>query len=215
MIIHKNLGRIDGPREKSRDIDSLTLDYPEEIKKEILRIGEKYGATDPDGWLNNHWNKTKRYNDEFACLIKWEKLKEASFSNIETYFADLESLFRFKIRAIDDRIHCAESEPREQDVVDVISILKAYDISDFDKITNEAIKTTVPYFPYAVNYLIDNRMLQGTQLKIKEAKDDCKQEQFPDAHVESYKENMSVKTQNFLEELKNQNKKEKEKSIHE
>ena len=31
MIIHKMLGVIQGPRDMSRDIDSLTDDYPEEI----------------------------------------------------------------------------------------------------------------------------------------------------------------------------------------
>ena len=61
MIIHKRLGAIDSPREESQDIDSLTEDFPDEIVTAIKRIGEKYGATDPDGWLNNHWNRTKNY----------------------------------------------------------------------------------------------------------------------------------------------------------
>ncbi|MCR4597552.1 MAG: hypothetical protein K5678_00800 [Acetatifactor sp.] len=69
MIIHKRLGNIEGPREKSRDIDSLTKDYPKEVIAAIKKIGEKYGANDPDGWLNNHWNRTRKYNDEFEFLF--------------------------------------------------------------------------------------------------------------------------------------------------
>ncbi len=35
MIIHKRLGEISGPREESRDIDSLTKAYPDEIIDKI------------------------------------------------------------------------------------------------------------------------------------------------------------------------------------
>ena len=52
MIIHKRLGVIKGPRDMSRDIDSLTEDYPDEIVAAIKSIGEKHGANDEDGWLN-------------------------------------------------------------------------------------------------------------------------------------------------------------------
>ena len=37
MIIHKQLGELESPREKSRDIDTLTGDYPHEIIEEIQR----------------------------------------------------------------------------------------------------------------------------------------------------------------------------------
>ncbi|WP_026493720.1 hypothetical protein [Butyrivibrio sp. XPD2002] len=164
MIIHKRLGDIEGPRDMSRDIDSLTEDYPEEIISAIKSIGEKYGANDEDGWLNNHWNRTKNYNEEFAYFVKWKKLEEASFSNINLFYADLESLFMFKIRAMDDRIALAKLEPRQQDVLDVVSILRAFGIKDFDSIDNETIKNTIPYFPAAVNYLIDNGIFIGTKI---------------------------------------------------
>ena len=55
MIIHKRLGRINSPREKSRDIDSLTPDYPDEIIA----------------------------------------------ANINIYYANLESMLMFKIRAME------------------------------------------------------------------------------------------------------------------
>ena len=168
MIIHKKLGRIKGPRDMSRDIDSLTDDYPDEIVAAIKSIGKEHGANDVDGWLNNHWNRTQNYNEEFAYFIRWKKLEEASFSNINLYYADLESLFMFKIRAMDDRITLAKLEPREQDVVDVVSILKAFDIEDFDRVDNEVIGSTIPYFPSAVNYLIDNGLFRGAKLEIKD-----------------------------------------------
>ena len=164
MIIHKRLGEISGPREESRDIDSLTKDYPAEIINKIMEIGEKYGADDADGWLNNHWNRTKNYNEEFEFFIKWKELEEVFFSNIVIYYADLESLFMFKIRAMDNRIELAHLEPREQDILDVVSITRAFGIKNFDDIPNEQIKSTIPYFPHAVNYLIDNNIIVGTRL---------------------------------------------------
>ena len=166
MIIYKRLGIIDNPREKSRDIDTLTNDYPAAILEEIKRIGERYGIDDVDGWLNNHWNRTKNYNDEFAFFIRWQKLEDVSFSNINVYYADLESLFMFKIRAMDDRINLARLEPREQDVVDVASMLRAFDINNTDNISNELIRNTMLYFPYAVNYLLDIGIVAGTKRDI-------------------------------------------------
>ena len=164
MIIHKRLGRIDGPREKSRDIDSLTKDYPPEIIAKIKEIGEKYGIDEKDGWLNNHWNRTKKYKEEFVVFIKWERLEGVELSNIDIYYADLESLFMFKIRAIDDRIHLAELEPREQDIIDAVSILRAFGVENLDRIENELIRNTIRYFPYAKDYLLENGFVRGTKL---------------------------------------------------
>lgn len=73
-----------------------------------------------------------------------------------------------KIRAMYDRIALAKLEPREQDVVDVVSILKAFDIEDFDRVGSEVIRSTIPYFPLAVNYLIDNGISRGTKLEVKD-----------------------------------------------
>jgi len=48
---------------------------------------------------------------------------------------------------MDDRITLAKLEPREQDVVDVVSILKAFDIEDFDRVDNEVIRSTILEIP--------------------------------------------------------------------
>ena len=53
-------------------------------------------------------------------------------------------------------------------MVDVVSILKAFDIEDFDRVDNEVIGSTIPYFPSAVNYLIDNGLFRGAKLEIKD-----------------------------------------------
>ncbi|MCR4597553.1 MAG: hypothetical protein K5678_00805 [Acetatifactor sp.] len=74
----------------------------------------------------------------------------------------------FKIRSVDDRINLAHMEPRAQDVIDVVSILRAFKISDLDDVGIELIRNTIPYFPNAVNYLIENGMVRGTKLKKKE-----------------------------------------------
>ena len=166
MMIYKVKGYVNSPRIGSRDIDTLTDDYPPEIVEEIKRIGEKYGAIDPDGWLNNHWNRTKKYNEEFECLIQWNELKEVSLSNICILYSDMISLLRFKIRAMDDRINRAHLNPREQDIMDVISILHACRIKDLDNIKNPIIEEDFKYFPYAVNYLIDKKIIKGTKREI-------------------------------------------------
>ena len=169
MIIHNRIGNVHSPRTQSRDIDSLTPDYPAEIIEKIKEIGKKYGyIEDDEGWLNNHWNHAKSYNEEFEYFVRWQELKDASFSNIRVYYADLESLLMFKIRAIDNRIELAHAMPREQDVMDVISILRAYKINDLDNIANETISNTLQYFPFAVNYLINNNMVKGTKRDIRE-----------------------------------------------
>lgn len=154
MIIHKELKHVETPRTESRDIDSLTNDYPEEVIQEIFKIGKKYGADDPDGWLNNHWNKTKEYQEEFEYFIKWQHL-ELNLSNIVVYYCDLESLLLFKIRAIDDRINLAKLEPRAQDVMDVVSILKAYGEKELSNIQNDRIASSLQYFESAVKYIND------------------------------------------------------------
>ncbi|MBP5178406.1 MAG: hypothetical protein J6066_02415 [Lachnospiraceae bacterium] len=154
MIIHKELKHVETPRTESRDIDSLTNDYPEEVIQEIFKIGKKYGADDPDGWLNNHWNKTKEYQEEFEYFIKWQHL-ELNLSNIVVYYCDLESLLLFKIRAIDDRINLAKLEPRAQDVMDVVSILKAYGEKELSNIKNDRIASSLQYFESAVKYIND------------------------------------------------------------
>ena len=189
MIIHKRLGNIDGPREESRDIDSLTPDYPKEIVDEIMRIGEKHGALDADGWLNNHWNRTKEYREEFEFFIQWKRVEDIQLSNIIVYYADLEALFLFKIRAMDDRINRAHMEPRAQDVIDVVSILRAFEISDLDVINVDLIGATIQYFPYAINYLIENGLVKGTRMEI------CNEKLKSFDHTEYFKDRIGRKKQ--------------------
>ena len=152
IIVHRQMKHIDTPRTESRDIDSLTKDYPEPIIKEIFRIGKKYGADDPDGWLNNHWNQTKQYQEEFEYFIKWQSL-DLNLSNILVHYCDLEALLMFKLRAIDDRINIQKLEPRPQDVMDVLSILKAFGEKDILHVKNEWIASSIQYFPSAVSYI--------------------------------------------------------------
>ena len=69
MIIHKKLGRIKGPRDMSRDIDSLTDDYPDEIVAAIKSIGKEHGANDVDGWQDYPCKvRTKRARCGGCCF---------------------------------------------------------------------------------------------------------------------------------------------------
>jgi len=44
-------------------------------------------------------------------------------------------------------------------VVDAISILRAYGITDLSDISNDTIRNTIQYFPNAINYFINNNMM--------------------------------------------------------
>jgi hypothetical protein len=90
---------------------------------------------------------------------------------------------------MDDRINRAHMEPRAQDVIDVISILRAFEISDLDVINVDLIGSTIQYFPYAINYLIENGLVKGTRMEISNEK----LKSFD--HTEYYKDRIGRKKQ--------------------
>ena len=111
-------------REVTFDIDSATNDWPLEVEEAIFDISEGHDNIDYD-WLNNSWLRQQDYQDELLEEVEWGKVG-IGLKNITLYIADIESLFKLKLRAISDKIHGGE-KPRAKDLIDLTSILNVMD----------------------------------------------------------------------------------------
>lgn len=162
---------------KSRDIDSLTktwdaeykdLDYRDiekivnlnkDVDDIIWDIGVKYGANEYEGWLNNSWYDSKLFEDELEDLVNWIDYTEEKFNHIILKYADLESIFLFKIRSINDivsgksQIH---DRPRNNDVYDVINILDIFNEEDILNIKNKKMSIALDRYQPALHWLKEN-----------------------------------------------------------
>ena len=112
MIYHENEHNIKG-REISSDIDNLSI-MSEDINKIIKEIGRNNFVE--EDWLNNDWIIAKRGNEEFEYFADWKLIKDYNFKHILLYILDIETLFFFKMKAIDEKINIAKEEPRQQDI---------------------------------------------------------------------------------------------------
>lgn len=105
------------------DIDSITDDYSPSVSDAIARIGNKHGLD--QWWLNND-----AAADDASFLIesmglKWETV-DIGFKNITLCVADLDSLLKLKLSAVEDSMLSG----RTRDLDDAIHVLKAL---EFDK----------------------------------------------------------------------------------
>ena len=137
-------------RSSSRDIDSLSV-LSEEVKKIVALIGQNEGAE--EDWLNNDWLEIKKGNEELEYFADWQLIDDQGFNNIKLYVLDLETLFFFKMRAIDEKLDGASEPPRTQDVRDIYLILKIFCEYDINNIKNEKMRKCVRYFPQARDFM--------------------------------------------------------------
>lgn len=137
-------------RNSSRDIDSLA-ELDDKIIKQISLIGVKEGVD--DSWLNNEWLNVKKGNEELEYFADWHEVKDYDFRNINLYILDLETLFFFKMRSIDEKIELAKEQPRVQDVRDVYLIMKIFDEHDIYNIKNAKMSRCINYFPLARDFM--------------------------------------------------------------
>ena len=137
-------------RTSSRDIDSL-YKLDDKIVKQIALIGQKEGVD--ENWLNNEWITAKKDNEELEYFADWKEIKDYNFKNINLYILDLETLFFFKMRAINDKIERTDEEPRMQDIRDIYMILKIFDEHDIYNIKNYKMSSCVKYFPLARDFM--------------------------------------------------------------
>ena len=151
-IMHHAMQKHFTSRIGSADIDSLTLDYEIGIQEEIMKIGQDNGA--PLDWINNQWYRLMTYHDNLESLITWED-SGYKFNNITLYIADLESIFLFKVRAVDIELK-SNRKPRQQDIIDVISIMQFYNQKDFLNINIPQMSKILDMYPEASKYLAEN-----------------------------------------------------------
>lgn len=137
-------------RSVSRDIDSLSK-LPKEVNSLISLIGKRNQID--ENWLNNDWLIAKHEKEELEYFAEWQKIEPDTFQNIKLYILDIETLFFFKMRAIDDKISRAEEPPRSQDLRDIYLILKVMDEHDIYNIKNVKMNSCVQYFPQARDFI--------------------------------------------------------------
>jgi len=157
----------------SQDIDSLTKVWSnrrddlthydaDEINRlnrpvdEVIReIGEKYGINGKySSWLNNSWYDTQMYYDELEEFIEWKTYVDEQFKHIKLQYADLESVFLFKMRAINDTVKY--DRPRDNDLYDVLNIMRVFEEKDFYDIRNAKMANAMDMYPDAINWLKRN-----------------------------------------------------------
>lgn len=100
------------------DVDTLTDDYPERINRVIAEVGRKHNL-DP-WWLNND---AAADDAEFlieSMGLRWEKA-DCGFKSITLYVADLESLLKLKLSAVED----SALSGRARDLDDTVRLLRA------------------------------------------------------------------------------------------
>ncbi len=137
-------------RSSSRDIDSLSK-LPEEAVKCIALVGKKHQID--ENWLNNDWLVAKNEKEELEYFAEWKRIETETFKNINLYIIDIETLFFFKMRALDDKISRAEEPPRIQDIRDVYLILKIMDEHDIYCVKNVKMNKCIEYFPQARDFM--------------------------------------------------------------
>ena len=144
-------------REISIDIDSYNK-YSETIMSLIDEVADEF-YLDERKWLNTEWRDAalKAGNGIEDWIIvtypgwRWEVSNDLNLSNIKVYYANVEGLLAMKLRAIEDKLE-SESEPRLNDVRDVVSILKLFK-EDINDIENETIKSLLDSFEVSKKYL--------------------------------------------------------------
>jgi len=77
----------------------------------------------------------------------------AMLSELNDFIYKWDRDYVLEVKAIDDRINIQKLEPRPQDVMDVLSILKAFGEKDILHVKNEWIASSIQYFPSAVSYI--------------------------------------------------------------
>lgn len=146
------------------DIDSLTPDYSPEVRALIGEVADEMDLA-PD-WLNNDVVMTE-YDDyadpaeddaqrsieaaeylESLVQANWVPDQDAPLRNIELSRADVPTLIRLKIAAVDD----AEFNSRSQDVPDLMNLLEADGIDSFDQV-DRRYGSVLGDYPTAANLL--------------------------------------------------------------
>ena len=111
---------------------------------------------DCDGWLNNSWYDSKAFNEELEQYIEWQDFNEEKFKHITLKYADLESIFLFKVRAVNDVItgkSVIHDRPRDNDMYDIIHILDFFNEKDILNIQNPKMSIAIEMYRPAIEWI--------------------------------------------------------------
>lgn len=179
MVLNSKIMNFNMPDRKSKDIDSLTVLWDDskmvdlrhdqygtpdlmqvsELNKQIddliWDIGVKYDCNDCDGWLNNSWYDAKIFKDELEEIIEWQQYTKTNWKNITLFYADLESLFVMKMRTTNEILTGKQpyyDGPRNNDVYDILIIMKLFKENDFMNIKNPKISALCQQYSEALKW---------------------------------------------------------------
>jgi hypothetical protein len=108
----------------SGDIDSFTEDYEAEVDRQIALVGKEYGL-ESVMWLNNDWAAARMYSDDLINEATWLDYDREKFEHIELFYLNLESLLKFKVRALYVN-ETMNKKARLNDLKDVDTILNYF-----------------------------------------------------------------------------------------
>ena len=108
------------------DIDSLTVEFDEEVKNLIKQIGIDMDLDEE--WLNTDCATLNGFLSGLEPIIEWEKVKR--YNRIDLYFADNWGLIETKAKTI----HDGGLVPRKTDKKDLLLLLKIVNINNIDEV---------------------------------------------------------------------------------
>lgn len=120
----------------SEDVDSATKDWSQEIINAIKQVAKEQNLL--EDWLNNEPMRLKEVNEVLDQII-W--LEDGNYSNINLYWADVDSTFLLKVRAFEG----GGLVPRKTDKMDLFGIVfKLENINSFDSL--------IYHYPFVLDY---------------------------------------------------------------
>ena len=128
------------------DIDSLTVEFDEEVKSIIKQIGMELDLDEE--WLNTDCATLDGFLFGLEPIIEWEKVKK--YNRIDLYVADKWGLIETKAKAI----HDGGLVPRKTDKKDILLLLKMVSINNIDELKqNERLKCIKEKYERTYTYL--------------------------------------------------------------
>lgn len=164
LMYHEQETSLTMLRMGSSDIDTLTK-LPRNVATMVDIIAVNNGA--PSDWLNNRWYANHDFNEELERFIVWEPTKY-EFRHITLLVANLEGILLMKIRAVCEALEFAgypandealAAELRTQDIMDVISLLRFFDVASARDFSRLNIPSEINRTDLLLQYLLDAGIL--------------------------------------------------------
>ena len=127
------------------DVDTATQDMSENVMQLIREVADEKGLD--EDWINNDSYKLSEVT-EIIDDLEW--IADNTYSNINLYVAEIQSLLLLKVRAI----HYAGLVPRITDQTDLLDILAFLGIHNVDEVkANKLTKNIERKYPRCFAFL--------------------------------------------------------------